>query len=151
MKKYIIRVVKYVAYLAILFVIIFMLMSALGMVKVPFSTVLSTTRGFVALGIVLLFALFYPFFGFTVKTLTINASMHQEELNNVMSRCGYMPLGGEDQAPGELQFRAVSSMKRLMLIYEDQITVSTVDGLSRISGPRKEVVKIAFRIGTFIR
>lgn len=148
MKRYPIRVVKYVVYLAILFFVIFTFMNAVGGTNVPIDTLFTTTRGMWLLLVVVLFALLYPFFGFTKKTITIDASLKGEELQNVMNMCGYMRTAGTDQA---MEFRANGGFKRLMLMYEDRITVTTVDGLSTMSGPRKEVVKAAFRAGTFIQ
>ncbi|MEG0724673.1 MAG: hypothetical protein RR485_01375 [Mucinivorans sp.] len=151
MKKYPIRAAKYVVYLAILFVLIFALMNALGGVEVPFSTLFTTTRGWMVLLVVVVFALFYPFFGFTSKTLTFDAAKKTEEVVNVMTMCGYTQLDERESYPSRMTFRAEGKLKRMMLMYEDQIEITTVDGLSKISGPRKEVVKAAFRMGTFIQ
>lgn len=147
MNRYPIRVAKYIVYLSVLFLIIFSFMNAVGGTKVPLDTMFTSSRGLWMFVVVFVFALLYPFFGFVKKTLTFDAAQRVEDTERVMLMCGYKRISGEADA---LVFRADSSMKRLLLMYEDTITITTVDGLTTMAGPRKEVVKASFRMTTFV-
>lgn len=148
MKRYPLRVAKYVIYLAVLFFIIFALMNALNRTEIGLEAMFTNMRSLWLLAMVVLFALLYPFFGFTKKSLTVDASQRVEDTQKVMQMCGYMLLDGTNKEC--MVFRASSGIKRLMLMYEDQITITTVDGLSVMEGPRKEVVKASYRMTTFV-
>lgn len=148
MKRYPIRIAKYVIYLAVLFVIIFALMNALNGTQVGLKEMFTNTRSLWLLVVVVVFALLYPFFGFTKKSLTMDAAQRAEDVQKVMHMCGYIRV---DQGENDkMMFRASSGVKRLMLMYEDCITITTTDGLSVMEGPRKEVVKASFRMTTFV-
>ena len=48
-------------------------------------------------------------------------------------------------------FEATSTAKKLTMMWEDQVEITTdADGVSYIEGNRKEVVRAAFRMGTYI-
>lgn len=148
MKRYPIRAAKYVVYLAILFFVIFGFMNALGGTNLPLSTLFTTSRGALLGAALLVFALLYPFFGFVRKSITFDASQRAGDIERVMGMCGYMRSGGTDD---KMEFRAVGTMKRLGLMFEDTIQITTLDGFSTLEGPRKEVVKAAYRMGTFVQ
>ncbi|MEG1608050.1 MAG: hypothetical protein RR931_04630 [Mucinivorans sp.] len=147
MKLYLIRVVKYILQLVVLFFVMYGLLLAFGSSEVPLSEMFASYRGYVLVGAVLFFAILQPFFGFTTKALTFDASNRTEELDRVMNMCGYKRVGG---TPQSLVYRAEGLPKKLATMWEDQVTVTTSDGLSLMNGPRKEVVKAVFRTGTYI-
>lgn len=147
MKRYPIRAVKYMVQLCILFFVMFGLLQAFGYGNVTLSEMFDSSRGYILLAAVIFFALLYPFFGFTKKTLTFDASTNEAEVERVMGMCGYQRVEGEAQA---MVFRAATMPKKIVLMWEDTIEINTVDGLSTMEGARKEVVKASFRMGTFI-
>lgn len=147
MKRYPIRAAKYALQLIVLFIVFYGILRAVNYDKAPLSALWESSRGLVLLGAVVVFALSYPFFGFTRKTLTFEAPVRLDDVNRVMAMSGYERVGGENNA---MLYRAVSKVKRMALQYEDEITITTEDGVSVMEGPRKEVVKIAFRMQTYI-
>lgn len=148
MERYVIRAAKYVVYLVVLFFVIFFVMDLINDKQVPFWVMFSGSRGLVFSGIVIVFALIYPFFGFVKKTLTFDASSKVEEVVNVMNTCGFATA--EASTPELQKFRARSTSKKVSMMWEDEVIIETIDGLSTIRGSRREVVKAAFRFGTFI-
>lgn len=149
MNRYAIRAAKYVIYLFVLFLLIFAVMSALGGTSLSLSTLVSSDRGWWLAVVLVVFAAAYPFFGFTSKVLTVDAEAKADEVERVMGLCGYMRVG--DRTPEVHTYRASSGVKRLALMYEDTVTITTQNGLSMMAGPRKEVVRAAFRMTTFVQ
>lgn len=147
MKRYPIRAVKYALQLVVLFILFYGILRAVGYDNAPLETLWTTNRGLFMVCAIVIFALLYPFFGFMKKTLSFDAQKKAEQVDNVMKMCGFEPLSNNN---GVQVYRAVGSAKRLMMLYEDTITITTKDGFSVIEGVRKEVVKIYFRMGTFI-
>lgn len=150
MKRYPIRAAKYAVYLTLLFFILFALMRAFGSSS-SMSILWTTSRGLMFLGVVIVFALLYPFFGFTKKRLTFNAASRVDDVERVMAMCGFKRIETETRGPGDMLFAAASTAKKVILMWEDQIEITTdADGISYIEGNRKEAVRAAFRMGTYI-
>lgn len=145
--RYLIRAAKYAVQLVVLFVVLFFLMKVFSGSQIGWETFLSS-RGVLISVVIVVFALLYPFFGFAKKTLTFNAELKVSEIENVMKLCGFTRIKGDDGQ--QMLFRAETQSKRLMMLYEDVITITTLDGVSVIEGNRKEVFRCYFRMGTFI-
>lgn len=149
MKRYPIRAAKYAIYLTILFFILFALMRAFGNVA-PMSVLWTSTRGMMLVGAVVIFALLYPFFGFTRKRLTFNAAVRAEDVERIMGMCGFQRIDARHDN-NRMLFEATSTVKKATLMWEDRIEITTdADGISYIEGNRKEIVRAAFRMGTYI-
>ncbi len=143
---YIRRVVKYAIYLALLASAIYLLMSQFNK-NVDFIAILSD-RGLWLGAALLFFSLLHPFMGYSSKLLTCNATKRKDEVVNVMAKCGYRLVEDKDDI---MTFRVEGKLRSLMLLGEDAITIdNSDDGISTMRGPRREVVKASFRIGTFV-
>lgn len=148
MNTYLARAGKYAAFLVLLFFVILMFMDAIGYTRVPVREMFTGRRSMVLLGVVIFFALLYPFMGFTKRRLTFNAVDRQAEALQVMALCGYQLKPGS--TPELMVFETVSKVKKFVLFYEGPVTITTTDGISYIEGNRKEVVRAYFRMGTYI-
>ncbi len=93
------------------------------------------------------FALLYPFMGYQKRSMPINATQNKDEVERIMLMCGYKLVAAEGD---RMTFRAARAFNRLVLLYEDAITIETGTYSSEVSGPRREVVKVIYRMGTFI-
>lgn len=147
MNRYGIRAGKYALQLTILFFVFFGVLRLTGYDKAPLEALWLTPRGLMLIGAILIFALIYPFLGYTKKTLVFDANKRTDDVMRVMGMCGYIKIS---ETPEVMTYRASTTSKRISLMFEDTITITTTDGLSVMQGPRKEVVKIYFRMGTFI-
>lgn len=147
---YIRRAAKYTIYLAIVFVIILVVMRMVDDgAYVPFIDMIGSERGLFVLSAIVIFALIHPFLGYNGKVILCNAEKNKDEVVNVMAMCGYKLTGHSD---GVMTFRAVTLAKKIILLCEDTITITTSEvGTSRVSGPRREVVRSAFRIDSYVK
>lgn len=149
MTTYLRRVAKYVVYLTILLGLIFLVMDLTNTSKVPMTEVFKTSQSVYFFIVVVIFSLLSPFMNFTKKVLTFDARRNQDEVVRVMAMCGYKQ--DESSNSDVMVFRAESFVKRLALRFEDKIEINTSsEDISVMSGPRREVVKAAFRMGSFI-
>lgn len=149
MNRYPIRVAKYAIYLIILFFVIFGLLHLVGYSKnVSILDMLVSQQGAMLLGAVILFALLYPFFGFMSKTLLFDTTKRVEEVERVMAMCGYKRAEGD--SPEAMIFLPSGVARNLQLLYEGELTITTVEGVSIMKGPRREVTRAYFRMGTYI-
>lgn len=147
MNRYIIRASKYALQLVILFFVIYLLMSLLSVNSVGLDVLLGS-KGLWILGVIIIFSLLYPFFGFTTKTLNFNATENVEKVENVMEMCGFKRV--ESDNDNYMIFRADSIAKRISMMYEDKLIIKTQNNISTIEGNRKETFKASFRMGTYI-
>ncbi len=147
---YLRRFAKYALYLVVLAALILFVMGLFSKNGfTDYKAIMLSSRVWYFGIFVVGFALIYPFMGYSKKLLTCNAEEKQEDVARVMLMCGYALAS---KSEGVMTFRAQRAMKRVSLMGEDKITISTNadEGLSTMSGPRKEVVRAAFRIGTYI-
>ena len=139
--KYFIRSLKYYCYLMILLAIIVLALVLTGFVEADLSKMF--VNGYDSLWqialFMLAFALFYPRFGFSKRTIHIYGS--QEEVRpavmRVMQGLGY---GLENDSDGRFAFRRRSGFSRALKMWEDRITLSPsvngweAEGLTRDLG-----------------
>jgi hypothetical protein len=94
----------------------------------------------------------YPLVGFSSVKEPLTAGgleKHEAALREIMSKSGYKPVKHES---GNITFRAYSPMRRVLTMFEDDITLTlTDDGLLIISGLRKEVSRIRLRVKDYMR
>ena len=148
MKRYPIRVIKYAVQLSILLIVIYAAMNAIGYSTMPVQTLWETTRGLTLLAVVIFFALLYPFFGFAKRQLSFDTSKHVDTVDKAMHMGGFNRINDD---PTNLVYRAATPTKRLLMLGEDTITVSTKDGVSTIEGMRKDTVKAYLRMDIYLQ
>ena len=146
MKRYPIRVIKYAIQLLILLILIFIIMKALGYASLPVQSLINS-RGLMLLAIVVFFALFYPFFGFVKRPLSFDASKNLEAVDKALNMGGFKRVNDD---LNNIIYQANTPLKRLFMMYEDNITIKTEDGVSVIEGMRKDVVKAYLRMDIYL-
>ncbi len=150
MKKYLLRVSKYALYLVVLFLLIFLLLRATGYSHLRLVDVFWGERGWMMPCVIVGFALLYPFFGFVKRGLFFDATQKVEQVEQIMTLCGYKRSDTGDTKV--MRFDPVTPIKKLMQLYEGEIYISTsATGTSIIEGPRGEVTKALFRMKTYIK
>lgn len=141
--KYFIRVLKYYVYLLILLVIIILALVLTGFVEADLSKMF--INGYDSLWqialIMLVFALFYPRFGFSKRTAHIYGS--PEELRatiiKVMEGLGY---GLESEEGGAYKFRRRSGFSRALKMWEDRITLSPTGAGMEVEGLTRDLSRV---------
>ncbi|MDD3108385.1 MAG: hypothetical protein PHV49_04145 [Alistipes sp.] len=152
-KTYFIRSFKYLIWLLLLFTALFLLMLSTGTSRADVGQSLSelflSQRGQWMLVVILILAAFYPRFGFTVRRVDAKGDAVRQTILETLASNGYSL---QQESAEEMVFRASAPLKRILLLWEDQITVR-LDAPAQqieIDGIRKEVVRIEFRLRSFL-
>ncbi|MDR2935857.1 MAG: hypothetical protein LBU80_00730 [Rikenellaceae bacterium] len=139
---------KYFLYFCFFFALIFGAMIALHYTSwEAFRHVFGNTEGLILLMFVVVSTLISPLMGFVTREVRANVAEDRDTVLRVFEMCGYKLVG---ESHGEMFFRAAGKFLRLRLLYEDMISVTFDDKYLTMNGPRKEVVKIEFRLKTFL-
>lgn len=146
------RAVKYFIQLIVLFVILFSFMHLTGTAAdngdQSISQILMTQRGLLLAIAVVVLSLLYPRFGFVSRTVQ---GTDREQIIKAFAVSGFVPMSGSNDNPNEIVFHADNLSKKIFTLWEDKITVTINDKETVVSGIRKEVVKIEFRLKAFLQ
>lgn len=144
---YVRRFLKSIVYLTCWVLLILLLMVALGQTQMSFLDLFTTKNGMWLWVFVSVFSLVHPIYGYCNRKLNTDATKIEDAIDDIARRGGYSKTESVD---GCVKYRASSVFKKMMLQFEDEVVILTKDGESTISGPRKEVVKMIFRIDTYL-
>ena len=147
MKTYLIRSLKYLIWLFILFTVILTVMVATGTSRLDagesVTELFMTSRGQMMLIVIVVLALLYPRFGFTSRDVRANMPADRERLIQIFETSGFVLVAEEGS---RMVFRARTPLKKAMLLWEDRITVESDEKYVKLDGIRKEVVRLEFRL-----
>ena len=149
--KYFVRALKYFAWLCVLYVAIVWLMYWSGsfaehpwqMMKV----VLQSQRGMLMMAAFVVLAAAYPMFGFMRKRIGGSVARNRELIIRAFLAQGFRLT---DEHDGEMTFRGEGFIKRLSLLFEDEITIRDTGSGLEIDGIRRAVARIAYRLDGYI-
>lgn len=149
--RYLIRSLKYLVQLLVLLAVLFVAMALTKTSRVApgelFEAIFMTKRGAVLLAAVVLLAAFYPRFGFVRRTVGIDWVCDRAKIVELFALCGYEPVS---ESPDRVVFRASTPLRKLTSLGEDAIVVTPEEGKIVLEGLRKEVVRIEFRIQSYL-
>jgi hypothetical protein len=155
MKKYFIRVAKYIVLFYVIAALILGLMWYLG-TGLPSPSHLLNQRLLVG---VLILGFVWPFVGF--KRLVIDLPVggreaHEQKVCEVIELAGFRretkQSDDADNDGDKITFIAISPVRRLAAMYEERITLHFRNSASiAVSGLRKDVARIGLRIGDYVR
>lgn len=150
MKKYIVRMLRYILKMAVLLAVVFAILSLTNTLNTHggrFAEVLFLSkRGLILMGALLIIAAVYPRLAFTTIDLRGDFQLERETIVEAMRSLGYSPVRQNDK---RIIFRADKFIKKLTAQWSDDITVSADGGFISIEGMKKELVKIEPRIIAF--
>ncbi len=147
MNTYILRAVKYFLSLLILLGVIFAFMFLSGASSPEdFIEAFISQKGALLLTALIFLSATYPFFGYTKRE--IKHPLDEEKLLKVMDSCGYTLKHRIDDS---LVFNAQNVIKKIKSLGEDKIVITPSDNGFTMSGLRKEVVRIEYRVITFLK
>ena len=151
--KYIVRSLKYLLLICVLYVALTWLSSIYtysGMVDVVtlMRAQLTSERGVWLVVASLLLALFYPRFGF-IRRVVGGADIEADRIriDNAMKVYGFKFMEVRD---GELVYRAEGILSRLLYLFEDEIVVRQVEGGVEVEGLRRSTVRILLQLKAYI-
>ncbi|MBR5138934.1 MAG: hypothetical protein IKV12_05230 [Alistipes sp.] len=147
--KYLIRSVKYFLAFCVLYVAIVYLsiMTTKGMDISAWEYIVaafSTTRGkMLGLAVVVLSAL-YPRMGFMTRRVECDMQQERDYLIQMFAVAGFSL---KEESEGRMVFRADNILSRLVMLFEDDITVEQYGQWIDITGIRRGVAKVVYRMG----
>ncbi len=153
MVRYIIRSLKYLLFISVLYVALTWLMSVTSYnSQVDMWTLLEAQlRSEQGVWLVVAFvalAIFYPRFGFMTRRVEgVNIVGDRVRIDNAMRVFDFELVGEEQEV---ITYRARGVLKRLTFMYEDKIEVRAVEGGVEIKGIRRAVARIAYQLGAYV-
>lgn len=151
MKKYLIRSSKYFAALCVLCAAIMALNQASGMAELSLRdtwyVMFHTARGGMLPAAIVLLALFYPKFGFSVRRIEGDVAEDREQIVNAFLAAGFSLRG---EADGTMIFRAASWLQRLLMLGEDEIKVTQYGQWIELEGNRRGVARVQYRLDSYL-
>ena len=151
MKKYLIRSVKYLVALCVLYVA---LMAFMHHYNNPFGLTIEqrvqlmfdTWRGCGMIIATFVLALTYPFFGYVKRTFEGDIVADREQLNRAANFVG---LELVSESGEELVYHA-KGLRRLVMLFEDTVRVRQCGSQSEVEGLRRIAVRFAFDAERYI-
>lgn len=151
--KYIIRSLKYLLVLCVLYVAL-MWLSSVSTYGGAVDTMtllraqLSSDRGVWLVVAFVALALFYPKFGYVRREVAgADIEADRVRIDNAMQLYGFKFAEVRD---GALVYRAEGVVRRLILLFEDEIVVRRTEGGVEVEGKRREAVRIIFQLSAYI-
>lgn len=149
--KYLIRSLKYFVALCVLCVVLMALMILTGSSNLTAEETLYLmfhSDRFVLLGVAMVvLAAAYPRFGFITRRVEGDVEQHRTQINNALHTAGFRLVKEED---GVLYFRGDGLLKRLSLLFEDEISVRQYGQWIEIEGIRRGVAKAWYLLDSYI-
>ena len=153
MGRYIVRSLKYLLFISVLYIALVWLMSVTSYSEkvdmwLLLESQLRSEQGTLLIVAFIALAIFYPRFGFMRRKVEgVDITRDRIRIDNAMRVYGFMFVGMEGEA---LVYRADGVIKRLSFMYEDRVEVRVVDGGVEIDGIRRAVARIAFQLSAYI-
>jgi hypothetical protein len=151
--KYIIRSLKYLLVLCVLYVAL-MWLSSVSTYGGAVDTMtllraqLSSERGVWLVVAFVALALFYPKFGYVCREVAgADIEADRVRIDNAMQLYGFKFAEVRD---GALVYRAEGIVRRVILLFEDEIVVRRTEGGVEVEGKRREAVRIIFQLSAYI-
>lgn len=151
--KYIIRSLKYLLVLCVLYVAL-MWLSSVSTYGGAVDTMtllraqLSSERGVWLVVAFVALALFYPKFGYVCRQVAgADIEADRVRIDNAMQLYGFKFAEVRD---GALVYRAEGIVRRVILLFEDEIVVRRTEGGVEVEGKRREAVRIIFQLSAYI-
>lgn len=151
--KYAVRSLKYLLFICVLYVAL-MWLSSISTYGGAVDTMtllraqLASDRGVWLVVAFVALALFYPKFGYVCRVIE-GADMDADRvrIDNAMQLYGFKFAEVRD---GGLVYRAEGVVRRIILLFEDEIIVRRVEGGIEVEGKRRQAVRIIFQLSAYI-
>lgn len=150
--KYILRSLKYLVILCVLYVGMVWLKLVTEPVSVTLweavEAYLTTERGRMMMVCFVALAAVYPLFGFMRSRIAdCDIVADRARIDNAMHVYGFKLV---EEREGVIVYRATGILQRLWFVFEDRVEVRTVDGGVELYGVRRAVARIAFQLKAYI-
>ena len=146
--KYVIRAIKYFVAFCVLYLgIVWLgLKSSNGMEHSVWESVMmtmQTTRGLMLAAAVVVLSALYPRMGFMTRRVECDMQEEHDYLLRVFAAAGFTL---KEESEGRMVFKADNILSRLVMLFEDEITVEQYGQWVDITGIRRGVAKVVYRM-----
>ena len=146
--RYLIRAVKYFLMFCVLYlgVVWLSVMTTQGMdvsVWDYVAATLATQRGKMLVAAVVLLSAAYPRFGFVTRRVEWDMEQGADRLLELFAAAGFQL---KSKSEGKMVFAASNILDRLVMLFEDEIEVEQQGNEIVVSGIRRGVAKIVYRL-----
>lgn len=151
--KYIVRSLKYLLLISVLYVALLWVSSIYtynSMVDVVtlLKAQLGSERGVWLVATFIGLALLYPRFGYVRRIVEdVDIEGDRIRIDNAMKLYGFKFAGVRE---GRLVYRAEGIIRRITLLFEDEVLVREVEGGVEIEGLRRSAVRIIYQLRAYI-
>ena len=147
--KYLIRAVKYFLAFCVLYVgvVYLSIMTSKGMELSVWQYIVAafaTTKGKMLGAAVVVLSALYPRMGFMTRRVECDM---QEERDYLLQMFAVAGFSLKEESEGRMVFRADNILSRLVMLFEDEITVEQYGQWIDITGIRRGVAKVVYRMG----
>lgn len=149
-KRYLIRVAKYIIYLAVFIFLFIAVFSTASGTKLSYEALFRPETKWQMVAFILFFSLIYPFFGYIKKKVYLNDSFDKDKdkIIKVFLNSNFVLT---ESSPEKLVFRHKSPFIRLMRMYEDSMVLDFTDNPITLEGQRKDVYRLVRAIEYAVR
>lgn len=147
--KYVIRAVKYFLAFCVLYVgvVYLSIMTSKGMDLSVWQYIVAafaTTKGKMLGAAVVVLSALYPRMGFMTRRVECDMEQERDYLLQMFAVAGFSL---KEESEGRMVFRADNILSRLVMLFEDEITVEQYGQWIDITGIRRGVAKVVYRMG----
>ncbi len=150
--RHVIRSVKYLLALVVIFVAMMLLVGYTGQVKLTiaeqFDIFMTNNNGALKIALLVVLAAVYPFFGFIKRSVDGTVDEYRDKIIVAMESAGFAFVGERD---GVMIFRASNILRRVTFLFEDKIEVRQQGDKIELSGVRRGVAYAAYCLDGFIQ
>lgn len=150
-EKYLIRALHYFVRLLVLVGVALIILYLVGLLNtsgMPIHKTLFSARGGILLIALVLLSAIYPRFGFGAVEVKGDMDANREQLLKAFADYDYTLI---EEDKDKMVFRANSKWQRLVMQYDDAVTVTQITQYIAIEGHRKHIGRIEARLEMFIR
>lgn len=145
--RYAVRAIKYfVAFVVLYLAVTWLSLRASGLdvsVRDSVLATMRTPRGIALAVAVALLSAAYPKFGFITRRVEASTEEDRERIVTAFETSGFGLAAEED---GAMIFRAGNLLRRLLLLFEDEVRVEQYGQWVEITGIRRAVARAAYRL-----
>ena len=146
--KYLIRAVKYFLAFCVLYVgvVYLSIMTSKGMELSVWQYIVAafaTTKGKMLGAAVVVLSALYPRMGFMTRRVECDMVEERDYLLQMFAVAGFSL---KEESEGRMVFRADNILSRLVMLFEDEITVEQFGQWVDITGIRRGVAKVVYRM-----
>ena len=150
--RYLIRSVKFLVALLVLYVAAVWLMSVMGASKLSVRDTIfvmfQTLRGQLLVAAIVVWVAIYPKVGYVKRECVADFDADKEQITTAFVVSGY-ELVAQDE--NEVRYRASNILSRLRLLFEDEVVVRRVEsGNIEIEGVRRTVALVMMRLNGYL-